>query len=49
MCPSVRIHETQLSVRAVKVHMGWLDAGDTWTGEVADPFMPLRDALVADG
>jgi hypothetical protein len=45
LCPSIRMQETQLSTRAVKVHMRWLTRADRWTDRVADPFWALRDEL----
>jgi hypothetical protein len=47
VCPTLRLQETQLSTRAVKIHMRWLTAEDRWCDEVTDPFWALRDQLTA--
>lgn len=45
-CRSLRIVETQLSPRALKLHMCELDEHDRFTDEVSDPFAGLRDELL---
>lgn len=44
--PSLRFAETQLSHRAVKLHMRTTTGDDRLTDDVADPFRALRDELV---
>ncbi|MDI3403195.1 Lrp/AsnC family transcriptional regulator [Streptomyces cavernicola] len=42
LCPSLRLLEAQLSVRAVKLHMRLLAAGDRLSDPVSDPFWDIR-------
>ena len=37
-CPSTQIHETQLSIHAVKVHIRILDEHERWTDDVPQPY-----------
>lgn len=46
LCPSLRVHECQLSMRSVKVHTRRLTDDDRWTDEVTDPYAALAPVLV---
>ena len=46
LSPSLQVRETQLSARAVKVHMRRLTVDDRWTDDVGDPYWDLRHELV---
>jgi len=39
-CPSLQVHETQLSVHAVKLQSRLMDEHERWTDEVTQPFSP---------
>lgn len=39
-CPSLQVHETQLSVHAVKIQSRLMDEHERWTDEVSRPYDP---------
>jgi DNA-binding Lrp family transcriptional regulator len=39
-CPSLQVHETQLSVHAIKLQSRMMDEEERWTSEVSQPYSP---------